>query len=489
MTVGRKIMGGYLLLLVLLIIVEVLGAIGLRVVDSKYSHFLDVDEKLVDAGNMLMYETASQPRYFRAYLLYPDMRDEYQQKLEDTFESFDAIVDEAKAMAHTQEEVSILNEIADLGLEYRSELEGLIDLVQQGREDEALASAEKQVANNHTATELAAKAEQFREQVQLLEAEERAEVESTEQLLTVLIIAVSCVAFVFGVLVAVFLSRNINRQLKEATTQLASSSAELSAAASQLASGAAETATAVSETTTTVEEVKQTAEVATEKAKYVSESAQKASQAAQGGKQAVEESIEAMKSIQEQMESIAEGIVSLSEQSTTIGEITATVTDIAEQSNLLAVNAAIEATKAGEQGKGFAVVAQEVKNLAAQSKQATSQVRSILTDIQKGINTAVMLTEQGSKVADAGVKQSAVAGESIQVLVASVTEASQAATQIAASSQQQLVGTEQVASAMESIKQASTESASSTKQTESTARNLHDLSEKLLRMVERPKGI
>ena len=110
----------------------------------------------------------------------------------------------------------------------------------------------------------------------------------------------------------------------------------------------------------------------------------------------------------------------LSEQSTAIGEITATVADIAEQSNLLAVNAAIEAAKAGEQGKGFAVVAQEVKSLAEQSKQATGQVRSILSDIQKGINTAVMLTERGSKASEAGVKQSAVAGESIQVLVEQV---------------------------------------------------------------------
>ena len=278
------------------------------------------------------------------------------------------------------------------------------------------------------------------------------------------------------------------KEVNEATTQLASSSVELSAAASQLASGAAEMATAVSETTTTAEEVKQAAEVASEKAKYVSESAQKASQAAQSGKKAVDESIEAIKHIQEQMGFIAEGIVRLSEQSAAIGEITVTVTDIAERSNLLAVNAAIEAAKAGEQGKGFAVVAQEIKSLADQSKQATGQVRSILSDIQKGINTAVMLTEQGSKASDAGVKQSAVADESIQVLVASVAEAAQAATQIAVSSQQQLVGMGQIASAMEHIKQASTESVSSTQQTESTARNLHDLSEKLLRMVERTKG-
>ena len=82
MTIGRKILGVNLVLLVLLVIVSVIGTIGLRVTHSRYDHFLSVNEKLVDASNMLLYETASQPRYFRAFLLYPDLRDEYQQNLQ-----------------------------------------------------------------------------------------------------------------------------------------------------------------------------------------------------------------------------------------------------------------------------------------------------------------------------------------------------------------------------------------------------------------------
>src|SRR4028119_2044466 len=151
-----------------------------------------------------------------------------------------------------------------------------------------------------------------------------------------------------------------------------------------------------------------------------------------------------MKRIRSQMSLLAESMMRLSEQSQTIGEIIATVDDLAQQSNLLAVNAAIEAAKAGEQGKGFAVVAQEVKSLADQSKQSTTQVRTILSDIQKATAAAVMATEQGNKAVEDGVRQSAAAGESIVALGANVTEASQAATQIAASSQQQLVGMEQV---------------------------------------------
>ena len=102
-----------------------------------------------------------------------------------------------------------------------------------------------------------------------------------------------------------------------------------------------------------------------------------------------------MNHIREQMESIADSVVRLSEQGQAISEIIATVNDIAEESNLLAVNAAIEATRAGEFGKGFAVVAQEVKSLAEQSRQATAQVRTILMEVQKATSAAVMATEQG----------------------------------------------------------------------------------------------
>jgi methyl-accepting chemotaxis protein len=277
--------------------------------------------------------------------------------------------------------------------------------------------------------------------------------------------------------------RRIIGEMQESIGILSSSAQQIVATTTQVASAATETAAAVTETTTTVEEVKQTAQLATQKAKFVSESAQRATQVSESGKRSAADSIDAMKLIRQQMESIAESIVRLSEQGQTIGEIMLSVNDLAEQSNLLAVNASIEAAKAGEQGKGFAVVAQEVRNLAEQSKQATVQVRSILNDIQKATNAAVMVTEQGSKAVESGVKQSVQAGESVQKLGESISEAAQAATQIAASSQQQMVGMDQVVQAMENIKMASTQNVASTRQTEAAAKNIQDLGRKLTELV------
>ena len=161
--------------------------------------------------------------------------------------------------------------------------------------------------------------------------------------------------------------------------------------------------------------------------------------------------------------------------------------DVANQSNLLAVNAAIEAAKAGEQGKGFAVVAQEIRNLAEQSKKATAQVRTILFDVQKTTSAAVMAAEQGNKAVEAGVRQSAKAGEAIQVLTESTRDAANVAIQIVASSKQQLIGMDQIGLAIKTINQAGSENASSMKQVKQSARDLNELGLKLKALVETSK--
>ena len=273
------------------------------------------------------------------------------------------------------------------------------------------------------------------------------------------------------------------RDIAEAINVLTSSSSQIATTVTQLAAGTEQTAVAVNETTTTAEEVKQAATVSNQKVKRVTEVAQNAVQISKTGENLVNETIEGINRIKGQMEYIAETIIKLSEHNQAISEIIASVDDLAEQSNLLAVNAAIEATKVGEQGKGFIVVANEIKSLAEQSRQATKQVRTILNDIQKSTSTAVMSTEKGSRLVEAVVKQSVGTGDAIKGLTRSIEEASQAVVQISASNQQQLVGMDQVVLAMANIKQATAQNAASTKQVEMTVRSLNEIGQKLKEMV------
>ena len=283
---------------------------------------------------------------------------------------------------------------------------------------------------------------------------------------------------------------NLRQQIKEITegvNVISSSSSEIMAMVSQLASGSAETASSITETSSTIEEIKQTAEVSNQKAIEVAESAAKIAGVSQNGNKAVTETIEGMNKIKQQMESIAAIVIQLSEKSIMIGDITTAVNDIAEQSNLLAVNASIEAAKAGEQGKGFSVVAQEIKNLSERSKESTAQIKTIISDIQKEISRAVMATEQGGKVIDEGLRLSSSASEVITTLAASIEQAAQSSLQIAAASQQQVVGMDQIATAMESINEASVQASSSTKQTEESLIGLNNLGEKLSNLMKKYK--
>jgi len=297
------------------------------------------------------------------------------------------------------------------------------------------------------------------------------------------IVVGTLLSFVLVSVAGFFITRGVTSQVRYSVNVLVSAASEILAATVQQAAGTSEEATAIQETTTTVDEVKQTVRVSAQQAKTVAETAQKTAKVAQDGQRAVEESVKGMQEAKARMEALAERIIGLSEQGQAIGEIITTVNELGDQSNLLAVNAAIEAAKAGEAGKGFAVVAAEVKALAEQSKQATTQVRGILGEIQRATQAAVMATEQGVKAADAGEKVAQGAGESIRSLAQSVHEATLVAQQILVSAQQQVVGMDQIAMAIQNIQQVSTQNMTATRQVERAAQDLNELSQQLQVLV------
>jgi len=479
-SVGKKIAGGYALALIMLVILGLVSyqnTTGLIEAARLRTHTYQVLDNLERTLSTLKDAETGQ----RGYIIIGE--DRYLEPYQTGILAVNQIIQNLRALTadnpNQQRRIDALEPLVAAKL---AELKETIDL----RRDKGFHAAAKVIRTDRGKRVMddirGIIAEMSNEEGVLLERRSNAMKASSNTTINVIVYGISLV-FVLLTLVSLGIIRAISRQLRESIDQLSTSSAEILATTTQVASGAAETASAVSETTVTVEEVKQTAQVASQKARAVSESAQKASQVSQNGRKSVEETMQGMQRVQEQMEAIAESIVRLSEQSQAIGEIIATVNDLAEQSNLLAVNAAIEANKAGEQGKGFAVVAQEVKSLAEQSKQATAQVRTILGDIQRATSAAVLATEQGNKAVQAGVKQTTETGESIRLLADSISEAAQSATQIAASSQQQMVGMDQVALAMENIKQASVQNVAGTKQAEVAAQSLHELGQKLSDMI------
>ena len=278
---------------------------------------------------------------------------------------------------------------------------------------------------------------------------------------------------------------DLARTNRSATADLNAAAAEIRASAQEQAASVEEQFAAVQETAATVDEITHSGAQISKRANEVIATAQATAQTAKAGLRAASDTARSMDSIREQGEAVAGNIVALSERTQAIGEIITTVNDVSERTHLLALNAAIEAAAAGESGRSFAIVASEMKLLADQAKAATVQVRAILSEIQRGINSSVMLTEEAVKRAAAGKTRTDTTLRTIEEMAARVEESVQTFQQIVASTNQQQLGIEQVMGALQNIRQASQQTAAGTREVEIASANLTELAQGLLTLAER----
>jgi methyl-accepting chemotaxis protein len=279
--------------------------------------------------------------------------------------------------------------------------------------------------------------------------------------------------------------RAIAAQSREATENLNAAATEIRASTQQQAASVEEQLAAVQETAATVDEITHSGSQISRRAQEVIAAAQASARTTDAGVAAVEDTVHAMDAIREQAEAVAGNIVALSEKTQAIGDIIQTVNDVSERSHLLALNASIEAAAAGESGRSFAIVASELKTLADQAKDATKNVRTILSEIQRGINASVMLTEEAVKRAAAGKQRTDQSQAAIDEMGARIQESVQTFQQIVASTNQQQIGIEQVTIALQNIRQASQQTAASTRQLDQAAGDLTNLSRTLVGLTER----
>jgi methyl-accepting chemotaxis protein len=269
--------------------------------------------------------------------------------------------------------------------------------------------------------------------------------------------------------------RNMASQTRLAASSLALATGTILESAQDQTIVTTEQIAVFQQTSVTMQQVSQSGLQIAERAKKVTMSAEAVSIANTSGLDAVQRANQTVEAIHEQAEAVAQNIVALSEKTQLVGDILATVNDIAEQSHLLALNAAIEAAAAGEHGRTFSVVAGEIKNLADQSKAATVQVKTILVDIQKEINTSVMLTEEAVKRVDLGRLQADAAASAIRDMAANIDQSVEAFQQIVAGTNQQQIGFDNVMKALKDMIRASEQSTSSNRQTEKAAANLYSV--------------
>jgi methyl-accepting chemotaxis protein len=274
-------------------------------------------------------------------------------------------------------------------------------------------------------------------------------------------------------------------ELRDAAAKLDHEAGDILLSVTRQTAATSEQAAAISQTSSTASEIAQTAKQATEHADSVIQMTQRSEELSQDGLHVVEEAVGSSAALGDQVKRIAATMADLSERTLQVGEIIASVKDLAEQSNLLALNASIEAAKAGDQGRGFAVVALEMRNLAEQSRQAAVQVRAILSEIQRGAREAAAATDEGAEKAVSTVALSRAAGEAIEGLALVIRESAQAARQIASNTRQQTLGVEQMVAAISELSTTINETADGSRAIEVGATTLTRVSRHLGEAVRR----
>jgi len=258
------------------------------------------------------------------------------------------------------------------------------------------------------------------------------------------------------------------------TDKVASASVELSATAEEISKGTDTLTSRASQTAAAVEEMNATVSQVAQNSGKAATLAQETVKTAKDGGSVVSDTISGMQQLSDAVSSSATIISELGKSSDQIGEIVRVIEDIADQTNLLALNAAIEAARAGEQGRGFAVVADEVRKLAERTTKATKEIGDMIRQIQQDTRGAVESMQQGTVKVTSGVDLVNKTGEALARIVEMVSESADMIRQIAVASEEQSVATQQIANDIENVAKVTKESASGANE---SAKASHDLSQ------------
>ncbi len=265
---------------------------------------------------------------------------------------------------------------------------------------------------------------------------------------------------------------------------LLSAANEIAATSEQLSHGAADQSTQVDQVATAIEEMSASIVQASKNADSATDTSRHAADNASRGGEIVSQTIQGMQRITDQVRISAESISALATSADRIGEIINVIDDIADQTNLLALNAAIEAARAGEQGRGFAVVADEVRKLAERTGKATGEISDMIKSVQRQTADAVKAMEEGIKQVEGGQELADRAGQSLGEIVSMSQQVMHMVTEIASGSSQQSVAAAKISTNVQRIATVVKESVKGAEQAAAAAEELNRQAESLNKTVE-----
>jgi len=540
MKIGTRLVLGFAVCLFFLLLLGGVSLYELNVIVAKSDKVIDVDSNIVEYSQRMRANINMMRRYEKdAFMAIPDQVkvDEYAKKWGEAREHAKKRMEELSKLEQDSKEKEILAGISKNLEGYESGFKKVLDQIKSGAITSAQDAnkaigefkqfshqAEKQIVDYATAND------------ETITASKK-ELASADHRVIILTVAIVAASFIFVLIMVTLLIRSIKRPLNQiedlvkdiaqgegdltkrltysgndelgaicgnfnrfvdklhniisqisgTSSQVASAAIQLNATAEHIATGAEEVAAQAGTVATAGEEMSATSGDIAQNCQMAAEGAQRASQTASDGAEVVERTVVVMGQIAEKVQETARTVESLGARSDQIGAIIGTIEDIADQTNLLALNAAIEAARAGEQGRGFAVVADEVRALAERTTRATKEIGEMIKAIQKETKGAVTAMEQGVHQVETGTEEAAKSGQALQEILQQINDVAMQVNQIATAAEEQTATTSEISSNMQQITEVVQQTSQGAQESATAAAQLSGNAEELQRLVKQFK--
>lgn len=446
MSIDKKLLLGFGVILALVLVVAAFSAVSLSRIAKVRQKVLE-ERQHIEVVMELRIKLSRMAHKEMDFLLFPGNK-EVLEEYEQSKREFEELKEKGEAILKRKGEERIVKNINDLYLAYTNFIDQQIKLVKEGKIEEA-----RKMEMEQAEVKFEALTEFLKEHEESSAGElERVSNELSKEIVTSQRLApvTPLLVFAIGMVVAIIFRRLI-QQIQFASLQITSAVSQIHTLVAEEATGAQEQSSSISEVASTL-------------AEFASSAANIDVGAEDVAKQA-EKTLIGIQEVNTKIEGTAKKMLSLGQRSTAIGNITSLIDDIAEQTNLLALNAAIEAARVGEQGRGFAVVASEIRKLAERSAESTTEIRSLITDIQNEISSTILGMEESTKWMQKGLEM--------------IKETTTIAKEISFATRQQISASQQTFEAMQSISAVAKQFASSIKQTAASATQLNKLAQEL----------
>ncbi len=473
---GHKLGAGMALLITLTVVTGAVSVFALRDVVQAKDRVITVHaQNLIDAER-LRGAFSSKVAVFRGYILVG--HEDYLGRLRESRQRFAASVAALRKHVGSEDDRQALLAMEKAEAEHEAAIQRAIAARKAGAD---LAGISRQLDTEALpmVDRLLRAIDGLIHREELALSERQREASQSASFSITLILLVVFITVVQAVVGGIVFARSVTRQINKSVGHVESSARELQAAAGQQAASSREQTIAVKEITTTITELLASARQIAHSAQRVAVAANDTAEAALTGDHQVVTTQEAVQGIRRQVDVIVGHMLDLGKRSQQIGGILDIINELAEQTNILSINATIEAVGAGEAGKRFAVVAEEIRKLADRVGGSTREIRNLIEEIRAAVNTTVMATEGGAKAVDAGARQFGEVAATFGQITNLLAATAEAAKEIQLSTSQQTTAIEQVNVAMLNVAQAARETEQTAAETALTASELSGLSQSL----------